>query len=68
MKRPPTPPPETFQALPEVLLSSVIPFWKPLMTPDLIVKRKRRKKRKERKKKEKEGKIGKEREKERQIK
>ena len=29
---PPPPPPKTFQALPEVLPPSVIPFWKPLMT------------------------------------
>ena len=31
----PPPPPKTFQTLPEVLPPSVIPFWKPLMTPDL---------------------------------
>ena len=31
---PPTPP-ATSEAFPEGLLPSVIPFWKPLMTPDL---------------------------------
>ena len=30
-----THPPETFQALPGVLPPSVIPFWKPLMIPNL---------------------------------
>ena len=35
IQRPTTHPPKTFQALQELLDPSVIPFWNPLMTPNL---------------------------------